>query len=112
MNREIKFRAYHQEIKKYVTGSTSNMFQWIEDGQLILLEELVRKDKNNKDIYTNQKFKFKYLEELNKPIELIGSFDYCDEELRYEIDIWDNEDYTCLSYLGNGTMYDFEVIHE
>ena len=58
------------------------------------------------------KFKFKYLEELDKPIELTGSFIWNEDELRYEIDIYNNDKYICLSYLGNGQMYDFEILKE
>jgi len=36
----------------------------------------------------------------NKPIELIGSFDFNTDELRYEIDIHDHEEYVCLSYVS------------
>ena len=75
-------------------------------GQLIGL-----KDKNGVEIFANSSIvKFKLLEELNKEIELTGTFNYCVEELRHELDIFNNEKYLCLSYLSNGTMYDFEVI--
>lgn len=69
-------------------------------------------DNTNKPIYEGDIFKFKFMEEPNKPIELIGSFAWNDEDLRYEIDIYSNEypEYICLYYIGNGQMYDFEII--
>ncbi len=38
-----KFRAWHEEEKKYCEGKASNMFQWIEEGQPIKLEEYTSK---------------------------------------------------------------------
>jgi hypothetical protein len=67
-------------------------------------------DKNGIPITEGQKFKFKLKKEVNKSIELIGSFSWNQNELRYEIDIWGDEVYVCLSYVGNGFMYDFEII--
>jgi hypothetical protein len=67
-------------------------------------------DKNGKTIIEGQKFKFKLLKEVNKSIELIGSFSWNQDELRYDIDVWENEEYDCLNYVGNGFMYDFEII--
>lgn len=71
-----------------------------------------KKDIKNIPIYEGDIFKFKFMEEPNKPIELIGSFAWNDEDLRYEIDIYSNEypEYICLYYIGNGQMYDFEII--
>ena len=37
--RQIKFRAWHGELKEYCEGTTSNMFSWIDDGQPITLEQ-------------------------------------------------------------------------
>lgn len=72
----------------------------------------ILKDINGKPIYENQKFKFQFLRDLHKPaIELIGSFDWLEEELRYEIDIWNNEEYVCLSYVP-AVMTNFELIEE
>ena len=70
----------------------------------------VLRDKHGREIFTGEKFRFKLMKELDEHIELLGSFDYNDEELRYKIDIWDNADYICLSYIANGTMYDFELL--
>ena len=71
-----------------------------------------KKDIKDIPIYEGDIFKFKFMEELNKPIELIGSFAWNDEDLSYEIDIYSNEhpEYVCLHYRGNGQMYDFEII--
>ena len=87
------------------------------EGSLIVDPETVgrligKKDIKNTPIYEGDIFKFKFMEEPNKPIELIGSFAWNDEDLRYEIDIYSNEypEYICLYYIGNGQMYDFEII--
>jgi hypothetical protein len=73
---------------------------------------VIIKDINGKPIYEKQKFKFQFQRNIIEPaIELIGSFDWHDEELRYEIDIWDNPDYVCLSYVP-GAMRNFELIEE
>ena len=69
------------------------------------------KDKSGRKIYANSEIvKFKFSQELNKFTELIGVFSYQEEELRYEIEIFNNPYYLCLSYMSNGQMYDFEVI--
>ena len=87
------------------------------EGSLIVDPETVgrligKKDIKNTPIYEGDICKFKFMEEPNKPIELIGSFAWNDEDLRYEIDIYSNEypEYICLYYIGNGQMYDFEII--
>jgi hypothetical protein len=67
-------------------------------------------DKNGADVYTDEKFRFKYLKELNEQIDLIGSFSWSDEDLRFEIDVHDHYDYVCLSYVSNGVMSNFELI--
>jgi hypothetical protein len=72
--------------------------------------DFIIKDKNGNPIHEGERFRFKFMKELRKHIDLIGSFDYNDIELRYEIDIWDNDEYVCLSYVSNGIMYDFELI--
>ena len=74
------------------------------------MQEIIIKDKNGKPILEGKKFKFMYLEKINSPIQLIGSFSWNQDELRYEIDIHDNENYVCLSYKSNRFMYDFELI--
>jgi hypothetical protein len=73
-------------------------------------KEIIINDKNGNPIKEGEKFRFAYLEKLHKPIKLIGLFSWNQDELRYEIDILNNEDYTCLSYIGNGTMYEFELL--
>jgi uncharacterized phage protein (TIGR01671 family) len=50
--RQIKFRAWHGELKEYCEGKTANMFSWIDDGQPITLEQFTGlQDKNGVDIY-------------------------------------------------------------
>lgn len=76
------------------------------------------KDKNDVEIYFDSEiFKFKY--KINRPyitkedlFELLtGVLTWNDEELRAEIDIYPEKcGLVCLSFLGNGQMYDFEVI--
>jgi hypothetical protein len=39
--RDIKFRAWHRAAKEYCTGSTSDMFGWIDDGQPIELLQYI-----------------------------------------------------------------------
>jgi hypothetical protein len=75
---------------------------------LLFFEEISIEGKkfyNDSDI-----LKFKYLEELNKEIDLIGSFHFNRDDLSYEIDIYNNERYICLNYVGNGIFRDFEKI--
>jgi hypothetical protein len=75
------------------------------------MPEIIIKDKNGKPIVEGQKFKFLFSPIVApSPILLIGSFDWNQEELRYEIDIHNHELYACLSYVSNGVMYDFELI--
>ena len=74
------------------------------------MKNYVKKDKHGNEIKEGQKFKFKFLKEFHNPIELIGSFDWNDDELRYEIDIHDHDEYVCLSFVGNGVMFDFELL--
>lgn len=71
--------------------------------------QFVMYDKYDNRILEGEKFTFMYLEELGRPIELTGSFDWNQEELRYEIDIYNNSHYLCLKYLGNGSMYNFQL---
>lgn len=81
------------------------------DKQEHIMQYTGKKDKNNKEIYADSTiFKFKYLEELYKPVELIGSFTFNEEDLRYEIDIYNHDRYIVLNYIGNGLFYDFEII--
>lgn len=68
------------------------------------------KDIEGKPINEGELFSFKYLSELKDPIELKGSFSWNGDELRYEINIHDNEDYVCLSYVTNGVMYGFKKL--
>lgn len=75
------------------------------------MKDYIIKDKNGTEIQEGMKFKFKFLKKLHeKPLELIGSFDWNDNELRYEIDIHYHDEYVCLSYVSNGVMRDFELL--
>lgn len=88
----------------------------LKERYLELLEEfnalknpIIKKDINGKPIRKGDKFRFKFIKEPNNHVELIGSFDWHSDELRYEIDIYDDDEYVCLSYDGYGIMYDFEL---
>lgn len=71
----------------------------------------VIKDKNGNDIKQGDKFTFKFLENPNKPkLNLVGAFAWNQDELRYEIDIYNHTEYTCLYYQSNNKMFDFELI--
>jgi len=98
---EYKGKVYAKIKGKYIECTET-----IEE----LENPVIKKDINGKSIRQGDKFKFKLMKELDKHIELIGSFDWNDDELRYEIDIWDNDEYLCLSYISNGTMYGFELL--
>jgi len=71
---------------------------------------IIKLDKNGKPIRIGDKFKFEFMKELNESVELIGSFNWNEDELRYEIDIYNHDSYSCLSYIGNGVMFNFELI--
>ncbi len=114
MSREIKYRAWDKHHNTMlISESLAIFFKAISNkGQWELMQYVGLKDKNKKEIYAECHIvKFKYMQELDKVIELIGVFNYNEDELRYEIDIYNRGDeYTCLSYQSNGTMFDFEII--
>ncbi|MDD5013473.1 MAG: hypothetical protein PHW73_00040 [Atribacterota bacterium] len=88
------------------------MMRCAEIAQMYVDRSNLIKDINGTQIREGEKFKFKFMRDLHDDIELTGSFSWNDIELRYEIDIWDNTDYTCLSYISNGTMHAFELLPE
>jgi uncharacterized phage protein (TIGR01671 family) len=50
--RELKFRAWHKTDKIFCDGTTSNMFDWIDEGQDIeLMQYTGLKDANGQEIY-------------------------------------------------------------
>lgn len=104
---EYKGKLYAKIAGKYIecTESIQDLENKIEQLSIIF------KDINGLPIKKGQKFKFKYqLDRLNAySIELIGSFDWNNYELRYEIDIWGNNHYTCL-YYDPDVMYDFKLL--
>lgn len=67
-------------------------------------------DKNNKAIFLGDKFTFEYMQELHKTVKLTGSFSWNADDLCFEIDVHDNEEYVCLHYVGNGIFRNFELI--
>jgi hypothetical protein len=97
---------YKGKVYAKINGKYIECTETIEE----IENPIIKKDINGKPIRQGDMFKFKLMKELHEHIELIGSFDWNDEELRYEIDIWDNDEYLCLSYISNGTMYNFELL--
>ena len=92
-------------------GSVKKL-DWVCVNSETIGQYIGKKDIKDTPIYEGDIFKFKYMEELNKSIELIGSFCWNDQDLCYEIDIYSPEhpEYVCLNYIDNGQMYDFEII--
>lgn len=43
-------------------------------------------------------FTFDFLKDLDNTIQLTGSLSFNDEDLAYEIDILDNDEFVCLTY--------------
>jgi hypothetical protein len=68
-------------------------------------------DINAKPIMENDKFNFKLKQNDGSIDNLIGSFCWNQDCLRYEIDIWDDPKYICLFYAPE-VMYDFELINK
>lgn len=78
------------------------------------LQYIGKDDINGVPIFESDIFKFEYLEELGKPIQLLGSFVY-GEDLGFDIEVYGvgdnlNDQYTILRYINNGQFGNFEVI--
>ena len=67
-------------------------------------------DKRGEPIRIYDKFTFKYMWCLHQAVSLVGSFDWNQDELRYEVLIHGHDRYVCLSYESNGVMFDFSRI--
>jgi hypothetical protein len=112
--REIKFKFWDKRLKKFVFNTpnyimVNNITSYQQDYDFLQFTGL--KDKNGKEIYYDSDiFKFKFLAELHKPIDLIGIFRFNEDELRAEIDIFNNDNYSCLFFISNGQFYGFEII--
>lgn len=75
-------------------------------------KSIIKNDINGKPIKEGDRFKFKFLKALDNDnsIELIGSFDWNDDELRYEIDasdksvIWSSSNSSVASVNTSGVV--------
>ena len=119
INREIKFNLIGTNMSGEFINETYTLEElmdssWQESYSIDIIAKRQftgLKDKNGVEIYADcEIFKFKWMTGIDTYDELIGVMNFNDEELRYEVDVYQNDNYTCLSYLGNGQMYDFEVI--
>lgn len=115
----IKFKA----LFKTIIGNKS-FWQYSMPNHIVPMEGIVQRtnwlqyvgkeDINENEIFESDVFKFEYLEELGKPIQLLGSFVY-GEDLGFDIEVYgvdDNQNgrYTVLRYINNGQFRKFEVI--
>jgi len=131
---DIKFRAFSKELKTWYYSDDEAYVLKDIDGKLFLMEmdnfynnkdvelSIIDEafqftgitDKNKKEIYYDcDIFKFKWMTGIREYDELIGIMTFNDEELRAEVGIYPESNegrYVCLDYIGNGQMFDFEVI--
>ena len=99
--RQIKFRAWHGELKEYCEGTTSNMFSWIDDGQPITLEQFTGlQDNNGVDIYEGDIVKFQ-----SRFDSSIGCIEYSNDSTRFVFNIGSEEspDYRDVGHGWYGT---------
>lgn len=100
--------------ENYEDGVIDGLRTWwdenIDINPYTIKRKIGKKDINGIDIFDKERFTFDYIEELNRPIKLHGEFIWNDDELRYEIEVFEDEDYTVLSYVSNGVMSNFEII--
>lgn len=101
-----------------VTEQDSGLLMWYDYRKYDILSETIGQyvgisDINGSKIFSNfHIIKFKFQTGLNQFIYLMGIFYYDDIELRYQIEVYsdDNPEYVCLNYKWNGEMFDFEII--
>jgi len=110
---DYKFRAWdnHKIIHNVFPTQNSREVRDYNNGEEILIkvESIMQftglEDKNGKEIYYNSDIiKFKLYNE-----EFIGVFNFNNEEMRAEIDIYNKDEYVCLWY-DCINMKEFEVI--
>lgn len=106
----ITFFEWGWEVQDHLAGQFESLVRSWENKDAVLMPYIGLNDKNKKQIYKGDVFTFDFVKELNNSISLFGSFDWNNDELRYEINIHKLEEYVCLSYCGNGVMRNFEVI--
>lgn len=106
----ITFFEWGWEVQDHFSGKFESLVRSWDNKDAVLMKYTGLKDKNDKEIYEGDIFTFDFVKELNNSIPLIGSFDWHNDELRYEIDVHNQEEYLCLSYCGNPVMQNFEVI--
>ena len=58
-------------------------------------------DINGNKIKEGDKFEFSYLKELDLKVKLTGIIVFNDEDLAYEIDVIEDDEYVCLTYATN-----------
>jgi uncharacterized phage protein (TIGR01671 family) len=116
---KYKFKAWNSRQEKFIFSEKffclSRFFNKCERSFINESEHFQftgKKDKNGKEIYERCDIvKFKYNQTLNDTIELIGLFNFNEDELRYEIEIFNNPKYVVLYYKDDaGIMFDFEII--
>lgn len=106
-NRANTFDVNNDAENANYDNSITLIAEVVRDLKAKKIKDIVLFDENGKPILKGDKFSFTYLEDLNFPITLKGIFCWNQDELRYEIDVYNNDEYTCLSYVNNGVMYDF-----
>jgi len=98
---------YKGMVYAKINGKYIECTETIED----LEKPILKKDIKGNPIREGDKFKFKYMKELDNHIELIGYFEWSDNHLSYVINICENDEYEFLYYIGSGVMYGFELLN-
>lgn len=116
----LDFKVWHKDAKQYCEGGNRSIFQWVEDGQPVVLYQFTGlKDIDGEKIYYNKDIVEFEVYISNKGfaspcqwIKLKGTFNYSEEELRAEIDIlpkYEKYGYVCLVY-NLQCMRNFKII--
>lgn len=73
------------------------------------LQYVGKDDVDGIEIYEGDVFTFEYFENPHKTIKMIGTFVY-GEDLGFDIEIYNNDQYLILRYINNGIFKNFKVI--